>query len=1017
MKKVILYLILVLACAALLTFGVLATDVSTEQDIINAISTSSSGDKLSLALKNDIEITYPITVSKGVEISIDFNGHQLNYTGNAGSDASKGGFVLASASAVLNLIGSNPLDSYSTYTHYDETVKADMTGTGNLIVVAHGKLNIKNAYLYAPDDAWAIYGKLDNENNCQITIENSVLRSPQGSARSAITSFGKDGYSTAIKRTVVAENSVIYGGFKGQNSFNYTIGTSFTNVKFYDFKLENDCWYTAGAPQLMNSYEAAATFTGCIFHTYEGELGGIAVAVSTGKQNIKLIDCQFNGSVTGSLNGDRGGNACVWVVTKMPTCQESGSAIKYSGSNASSSTEAVSANVHSYGEEKIVYPDGYSSAGALQAICELCSEPSLLDAGIEPIFKSTGYSLYENGNSVSFGVRINGEAFNAFKQANPQINLEFGIIVGNDTIEVTFENGEIKVENGFYEICKMKNADFFDVKLSNIKDSQKDVKFVMEAYVNDGEKLEYIEEGIDLLSYNDIKDSLDKVKSAVRELLETKHRLYYNDDGSFRVLIIADAHMNVTGNATDVQEVKDRIKLLVDKENPNLVIFTGDNTIGSSTEQRLRDNIDALVSYIEEKQIPWCHVYGNHDHEGALSNAEQQKIFETYEYCVSKTGVELSGTGNYVLGVYNKDDSLGSVIYCLDSGAYDSVNGGYDYIKADQIEWYREASMLLQEYNDGKAVKGMMAFHIPLIENNVAYNNRSNPEIVYEATGDRNEEICASKTDTNLLEVIFERGDVKAIVTGHDHVNDYMYNYYGVKLCSSPNVSDLTYHNVNVQGGRVFDLSLDTIDNIPTYVSYLIERINPDKFGVLDSNITLEDFEGEAPTTAINGYDGATISGSITLNVAEGKGKDGSSAIEVTRSNTANSEFYIYLDESNYGKLGKNKYVVVWMDFTNVEFRKACIGLLSASGIDAYRTDDDDGTNPPMYYLADSGTEWQTLSHGGDGCFGSGDGNNTVLGKKGYFAFRTEDLCQGAGVNGMNESTLVTGFYMYLDIK
>ena len=76
----------------------------------------------------------------------------------------------------------------------------------------------------------------------------------------------------------------------------------------------------------------------------------------------------------------------------------------------------------------------------------------------------------------------------------------------------------------------------------------------------------------------------------------------------------------------------------------------------------------------------------------------------------------------------------------------------------------------------------------------------------------------------NMFETTLERGDVKAVVTGHDHINDYMFNYYGIKLCSSPNISDLIYYDARVQGARSFDLNLDTIDNIPTHVTYIIPR-------------------------------------------------------------------------------------------------------------------------------------------------------------------------------------------------
>ena len=102
-----------------------------------------------------------------------------------------------------------------------------------------------------------------------------------------------------------------------------------------------------------------------------------------------------------------------------------------------------------------------------------------------------------------------------------------------------------------------------------------------------------------------------------------------------------------------------------------------------------------------------------------------------------------------------------------------------------------------------------------------AWENRDNQELVYEYTGGTLEAINSSNTDTDLFETILERGDVKAIATGHDHINDFMLNYLGVKLCSCPGFSSLTYRDGSVDGGRVFDLNLATIDDIPTSIYYI----------------------------------------------------------------------------------------------------------------------------------------------------------------------------------------------------
>lgn len=1034
MKKTGLIFFLSIIFALIFAMGVLAADTTVMaddvEDITSNISSASDGDTLNITLMGDIEISSTLVIEKAITVNIDFNGYQIKYNGNGTKDTTSGAIHINNSGAVLNLKGSNPLEDYKTYTHYDDSKKADMIGTGNLLCVSFGKLNIENAYLYATNNTFVIYGAFVANADYCVKVSGSVLRVNEGSGVSAITYKGGNNHSTAlVERKLVLDNCVEYGGFCGLDyNFNLTKGSEFTNVKFYDFYIKNDCWYdpnnTSTREKLMVNVDEALEITECIFKNYDDSLGNIKIYTETAKQNLRLYNCEYSALESGGkFQGDRAGTAYVYIIKKQPSCEDDGLMDYYAnglGESNKTADAVIEKGQHIYGtEETLTYPNGYANVGQGCVKCTICGGTAITDTVYEPIFVVLGYSVNADKDSFTFGIRVNRHMLDIYKTEEGN-KLDFGLVLGNQNFEASVVDGEISVENGYLVSFADKATDYFDVKVCGFTEENKDLPVVAEFYTFDGENISHInnegKEGISPMTFNEIADLLDAIKQKAEALLESKHKLYYNEDGSFRVLIIADAHMNVGGDATNVQEVKDRIKLLVDRENPNLVIFTGDNTISSSSEARLRENITALVSYIEEKQIPWCHVYGNHDHEGALSHAEQQKIHEEFEYCISKSTDGLSSVGNYVHGVYNRDGSLGSVIYLLNSNTYDTVNGGYDYIKDDQIAWYRESSLLLKEYNGGNAVEGMMAFHIPLIENNDAYNNRNNVSIVYEYTGDRNEGICASQTDTDLLETIFELGDVKAIVTGHDHVNDYMYNYKGVKLCSSPNVSDLTYYNANVQGGRVFDLNLKTIDSIPTYVSYIIERVDPNKYGVYDSNITLENFEGEKPETGVATLGGGTISGALTLDLAEGKGANGTNAIEVKRSQTGNAELYIHLSEDEYGRLGNNKYVIVWLDLTDVEFRKACIGLLSNAGTNPYMTDNDDKTNPPYYYLADGSTEWVSYTHGGDGCFGTGDGGG-VKGKKGYFAFRTEDLLMGANGYAMDENSLVTGFYMYLDIS
>ena len=95
-----------------------------------------------------------------------------------------------------------------------------------------------------------------------------------------------------------------------------------------------------------------------------------------------------------------------------------------------------------------------------------------------------------------------------------------------------------------------------------------------------------------------LSGSIMFAESNIDELIKTKKPLKFNDDGTFRVLVISDIHAT---EKTIPKHVQDNIKLLVDRENPNLVILCGDNTRCMDSDEKLRSCLTSMVGYIEEK--------------------------------------------------------------------------------------------------------------------------------------------------------------------------------------------------------------------------------------------------------------------------------------------------------------------------------------------------------------------------------------------------------------------------------
>ena len=338
----------------------------------------------------------------------------------------------------------------------------------------------------------------------------------------------------------------------------------------------------------------------------------------------------------------------------------------------------------------------------------------------------------------------------------------------------------------------------------------------------------------------DVMNNPEKAEK-IRELLDLKHELRVNEDGSFKVLVLSDVQFNT---ASISKETRNNIETIVSREQPDLVIFNGDNSFAINHEKTMEKYVANMTRYLEENKIPWAHVYGNHDAEPwrpALDRETQQEIYESFDYCVSKAGDEdLFGVGNFVLPVLEHDsDKIAFNIWCFDSGTGDiytdahaatDVTVGdntfwshYETMEMNQVEWFRESSALLEEYNDAP-IPGMMAFHIPLQETYYAWAAKETDNL--EWTGVKRENISAHAQDVPLFEAAKEN-NILAIVNSHDHINDFMVKYQGIRLCYTACIGTYEYHADDLLGGRVVEFNTATPDDVNTYMSY-VNQINGD---------------------------------------------------------------------------------------------------------------------------------------------------------------------------------------------
>lgn len=261
----------------------------------------------------------------------------------------------------------------------------------------------------------------------------------------------------------------------------------------------------------------------------------------------------------------------------------------------------------------------------------------------------------------------------------------------------------------------------------------------------------------------------------------------------FKILVTTDLHL-----CDDKELINKSLFMLakhVEAEKPDLILFTGDVVL---TDHQQVDCIQ-FGKFMEKMGIYWAYVFGNHE---ARAEKEYHKYFMlknliSFPHCLSKFGdPSLFGYGNFFINILSSPTSIQQSIVMLDSGrntspTHNIENGApaelkcYDFLKKDQIDWYRKTILDLE--NEYGKFKSIMAMHIALCEyekvmqldENGNYIPTGKAEILY---GEMHESIGCSEFNSGMFDVIKELGTTQAVIVGHDHINDFCANYDGIYL-------------------------------------------------------------------------------------------------------------------------------------------------------------------------------------------------------------------------------------------
>lgn len=286
-----------------------------------------------------------------------------------------------------------------------------------------------------------------------------------------------------------------------------------------------------------------------------------------------------------------------------------------------------------------------------------------------------------------------------------------------------------------------------------------------------------------------------------------KRELKFNEDGSFKILQFTDVHWS-DGSADDIKSnaVMESILIL---EKPDLVVFTGDMVFSEENAfflQKVFEPVDKLG-------IPWATVFGNHDAEIGSGKEKLLQVQQESKLCLTDAGdLAVSGLCNYYLSIKKSQNNNPSwILYFIDSGSYNENEkvGEYDFIQRDQIDWYTKLSKKLNREFNG--LPALSFFHIPLPE----YNDVWDFNLCF---GSKNEDCCCPKQNSGMFSAMLEMGDVKGVFVGHDHINDYYGDLYGIKLCYGRATGYNTYGEEGFpRGARVIRLK-EGFDDFETWI-------------------------------------------------------------------------------------------------------------------------------------------------------------------------------------------------------
>lgn len=347
---------------------------------------------------------------------------------------------------------------------------------------------------------------------------------------------------------------------------------------------------------------------------------------------------------------------------------------------------------------------------------------------------------------------------------------------------------------------------------------------------------------------------------------------YFTTDGDFKVMHLTDIHIGGGFMSRTVDEkALNAVATMITREKPDLVVATGDIAFPVPYMAGTFNNYSGAKAFgnlMESLGVYWTVTFGNHDAE-CYSYFDREAVAEIYsdedfKHCLFQAGPEdVDGYGNHIIEVKNSKGIITQAMVLIDSQAYvedtliDSINGTYDNIHPNQVEWYEAEIKRMNAENkkinkNAETVVTHAFFHIPLVEmldgwkefTENDFKDTKSFRFVDGIMGEGGKQVYCGLGEDDLFEKMLELGSTKAMYNGHDHLNSTTFEYKGILFSYGYSIDYFAYSGIDKLGSQrgctMITCKPDGKFTMDKY-NYYSDRYNLDSFTREDVTMQFED--------------------------------------------------------------------------------------------------------------------------------------------------------------------------------